>query len=87
MEYFGFHYSDFRIFFTAENFWREFKLVAALRLLRALRPLRSITFNDGLRMLITALLSAMPGTYVVKDSCRKKLPYAVHDSCMIFLFY
>lgn len=52
--------TDFFIFLTGRQTGRALKSLKALRALRALRPLRVISRNEGLRLVVNALLASIP---------------------------
>lgn len=52
--------TDFSIYLTGRQTGRALKSLKALRALRALRPLRVISRNEGLRLVVNALLASIP---------------------------
>jgi Na+/alanine symporter len=52
--------TDFYIFISGKSSGGALKSLKALRALRALRPLRVIARNEGLRLVVNALLSSIP---------------------------
>ncbi|KAE9048858.1 hypothetical protein PR002_g169 [Phytophthora rubi] len=47
-------------FFTSDNNSQQLKFISSLRIFRALRPLRMIHRNPGLKLVVSSLVSAIP---------------------------